>query len=92
MAACKNFPSISSTEPAMKELVRFLAQQLVNNPDAVEVTETQGDAATLLELRVAKEDLGRVIGKQGHTVQSIRTILHAVAARKNIKVTLEIVE
>ena len=76
----------------MKELVRFLARQLVNNPGAVEVTETRGDAATLLELRVAKEDLGRVIGKQGRTAKSIRTILSAVAARKNIKVTLEIVE
>ena len=75
----------------MKELVRFLAQQLVNNPDAVEVTETRGDAATLIELRVAKEDLGRVIGKQGRTALSIRTILHAVAARNNRKVTLEIV-
>ena len=53
----------------MKELVRLLAQQLVNNPDAVEVTETRGDVATLLELRVAKEDLGRVIGKQGGTAQ-----------------------
>ena len=55
----------------MKELVRFLAQQLVNNPDAVEVKETRGDATTLLELRVAKEDLGRVIGKQGRTAKSI---------------------
>ena len=76
----------------MKELVRFLAQQLVNNPDAVEVTETRNDSATLLELRVAKEDLGRVIGKQGRTAHSIRTILNAVAARNNCKVTLEIVE
>ena len=76
----------------MKELVRLLAQQLVNNPDAVEVTETRGDATTLLELRVAKEDLGRVIGKQGRTAQSIRTILNAVAARNNRKVTLEIKE
>jgi len=48
----------------MKELVQFLAQQLVNNPDAVDVKETQGDTASVLELRVAKEDLGRVIGKQ----------------------------
>ena len=76
----------------MKELVRLLAQQLVNNPDAVEVTETRGDATTLLELRVAKEDFGRVIGKQGRTAQSIRTILNAVAARNNRKVTLEIKE
>jgi len=69
-----------------------LAQQLVNDPDAVEVTETRGDSTTLLELRVAKEDLGRVIGKQGRTVHSIRTILNAVAARNKRKVTLEIQE
>ena len=76
----------------MKELVQFIAQQLVNNPDAVEVKETQGETASVLELRVAKEDLGRVIGKQGRTAKSIRTILSAVAARKNRRVTLEIVE
>ena len=76
----------------MKELVRLLAQQLVNNPDAVEVTETRGDLVTLLELRVAKEDLGRVIGKQGRTAHSIRTILNAVAGRSNCRVTLEIKE
>ena len=76
----------------MKELVHFLAQQLVNNPDAVEVKETQGDTASVLELRVAKEDLGRVIGKQGRTAKSIRTILNAVASRNSRKVVLEIVE
>ena len=76
----------------MKELVQFIARQLVNNPDAVEVKETQGETASVLELRVAKEDLGRVIGKQGHAAKSIRTILSAVAARKNRRVTLEIVE
>lgn len=69
-----------------------MAPQLVNNPDAVEVTETRGAAVTLLELRVAKEDLGRIIGKQGRTAQSIRTILNAVAARSNRKVALEIKE
>ena len=69
----------------MKDLVQFLARQLVNNPDAVEVKETHGDTASVLELRVAKEDLGRVIGKQGRTVNSIRTILNAVAARTNRK-------
>ncbi len=77
---------------SLKQLVRVLAQQLVNDPDAVEVTETRGDSTTLLELRVAKEDLGRVIGKQGRTVHSIRTILNAVAARNKRKVTLEIQE
>jgi predicted RNA-binding protein YlqC (UPF0109 family) len=76
----------------MKELVQFLAQQLVNNPAAVEVKETQGDTASVLELRVAKEDLGRVIGKQGRTAKSIRTILNAVASRTSRKVVLEIIE
>jgi predicted RNA-binding protein YlqC (UPF0109 family) len=76
----------------MKELVQFLARQLVNNPDAVEVKEVRGDTASVLELRVAKEDLGRVIGKQGRIVKSIRTILNAVASRTNRKVVLEIIE
>ena len=76
----------------MKELVEFLAQQLVNDPKAVDVKETQGDTASVLELRVAKADLGRVIGKQGRTAKSIRTILNAVASRTNRKVVLEIVE
>jgi len=76
----------------MKQLVQFIAQRLVNNPDAVEVKETQGETASVLELRVAKEDLGRVIGKQGRTAKSIRTILSAVAARKNRRVIVEIVE
>jgi len=76
----------------MKELVQFLAQHLVNNPSAVEVRETQGETASVLELRVAKEDLGRVIGKQGRTAKSIRTILNAVASRTNRKVVLEIIE
>jgi uncharacterized protein len=56
------------------------------------VKETHGDTASVLELRVAKEDLGRVIGKQGRTVHSIRTILNAVASRTNRKVVLEIIE
>jgi predicted RNA-binding protein YlqC (UPF0109 family) len=76
----------------MKELVEYLAQHLVNHPDAVEVKETQGDTASVLELKVAKEDLGRIIGKQGRTAKSIRTILNAAASRTNRKVVLEIVE
>jgi predicted RNA-binding protein YlqC (UPF0109 family) len=76
----------------MKELVLFLAKQLVTHPDAVEVKETQADTTSVLELRVAKEDIGRVIGKQGRTAKSIRTILNAVASRTNRKVVLEIIE
>ena len=76
----------------MKELVQFLARSLVSHPDAVEVKETKGDTASVLELKVAKEDLGRIIGKQGRTAKSIRTILNAAASRTNRKVVLEIVE
>ena len=76
----------------MKELVQYLARSLVNNPDAVEVKETEGESASVLELRVAKEDLGRIIGKQGRTAKSIRTILNAAASRTNRRVVLEIVE
>ncbi len=76
----------------MKDLIDYLAKSLVDNPDAVEVKETQGETASVLELRVAKEDLGRIIGKQGRTAKSIRTILNAAASRVNRKVVLEIVE
>jgi uncharacterized protein len=76
----------------MKELVQFLARHLVNHPEQVEVKETQGDTASVLELKVAKDDLGRIIGKQGRTAKSIRTILNAAASRTNRKVVLEIIE
>ncbi len=76
----------------MKDLIDYLAKSLVDNPDAVDVKETQGETASVLELRVAKEDLGRIIGKQGRTAKSIRTILNAAASRVNRKVVLEIVE
>ena len=76
----------------MKELVQYMARYLVNNPDEVEVKETQGDTASVLELKVARENLGRIIGKQGRTAKSIRTILNAAASRRNRKVVLEIVE
>jgi predicted RNA-binding protein YlqC (UPF0109 family) len=76
----------------MKELVQYLAKSLVSNPDAVQVTETESDGGSVLELKVAKEDLGRIIGKQGRTAKSIRTLVNAAASRSNRKVTLEIVE
>jgi len=76
----------------MKELVQYLAKALVRNPDAVEVKETLSDDASILELKVAKEDLGRIIGKQGRTAKSIRTLLNAAPSRGNRKVVLEIIE
>ena len=74
------------------ELVDFLARNLVLHPEAVEVKQNTTDQLTTFELRVAKEDLGRVIGKQGRTAKSLRTILNAAASRIQHKATLEIVE
>lgn len=76
----------------MKELVEMLAKHLVAHPDQVQVKETLGDTASVLELRVAADDLGRIIGKQGRTAKSIRTIVNAAASRVNRKVVLEIIE
>ncbi len=76
----------------MKELVEMLAKHLVNNPDKVVVVETQGETASVIELRVAVEDLGRIIGKQGRTAKSMRTLVNAAASRINRKVVLEILE
>jgi predicted RNA-binding protein YlqC (UPF0109 family) len=76
----------------MKELVRYLAESLVTNPDAVEIKVSENDGASIIEIKVAKEDLGRIIGKQGRTAKSIRTLLNAAASRENRRVSLEIVE
>jgi uncharacterized protein len=76
----------------VRELLQIIVEGLVTKPEAIEISETQSESMTLLQLRVAKEDLGRVIGKQGQTAQSMRTILQAVAARNNRKLVLEIVE
>jgi predicted RNA-binding protein YlqC (UPF0109 family) len=76
----------------MKELVQYLAKSLVNNPDAVEVAENEVEDAAVFQLKVAKDDLGRIIGKQGRTAKSIRTILNAAASKTNRKAILEIVE
>ena len=77
---------------SMKDLVQYLAKALVSNPDAVEIKESSNDGAQVLELKVAKEDLGRIIGRQGRTAKSIRTLLNAAASRDNRRVVLEIVE
>lgn len=76
----------------MKELVELLAKHLVNNPEEVVVTETQGETASIIELRVSSDDLGRIIGKQGRTAKSIRTLVNAAASRQSRKVVLEIIE
>lgn len=76
----------------MKELVNFIAASLVDQPQAVEVSETAQEDAVVVELRVAKDDLGKVIGKQGRTARAIRVLLSAAATRQNKRARLEIVE
>ena len=76
----------------MKELIEQIAKALVDNPDQVTVRPIEGEQTTVLELRVAQTDLGKVIGKQGRTARSIRTILGAAGMKLNRRFTLEILE
>lgn len=76
----------------MKELVTEIAKALVDIPEEVNVREVEGEQTTVLELRVAPSDLGKVIGKQGRTARSIRTLLGAAGMKLNRRFTLEILE
>lgn len=76
----------------MKELIVHIAQSLVDQPDQVSVAEVQGNQTTVLELTVAKDDLGKIIGKRGRTAQAIRTILSAVSSKLKKRTVLEIIE
>lgn len=76
----------------LKELVEYIAKSLVDNPDAVQVTEVGGEQTVVYELRVAKEDLGKVIGKQGRTARAVRTILGAASTKMKKRSVLEILE
>lgn len=74
----------------MKELVEYIAKSLVDNPSAVEVTEIPRSSLVILELRVAPDDMGRIIGKSGRVANAIRSLLRVVAAKEGKRVTLEI--
>ncbi len=76
----------------MKELVRFIVSPIVENPDAIEITEVDSEKGKTLQLRVAQSDLGRVIGKQGKTAKAIRTILLAASAKSEVRYGLDIIE
>lgn len=76
----------------MKELLLYVAKNLVDNPEAVTVTESQEGDVTLLELRVAPEDMGKVIGRQGRIAKEIRTVVKSMAQRTGQKVSVEIVD
>ncbi|MDA3787078.1 MAG: KH domain-containing protein [Desulfobacula sp.] len=76
----------------MKEFIEYIAKALVDNPDQVSVSEVIGDQTSVLELKVAKEDLGKVIGKQGRSARAMRTILSAASTKLKKRTVLEIIE
>ncbi len=79
-------------EDTIRELIEFIVRALVDRPEKVSVREVKGLKVTVLELRVAKEDMGRVIGKNGRTAMAIRTLLHATGTKAGRVYNLEIVE
>ena len=76
----------------MRDLIYYIAKALVDHPDQVTVDEVEGNQTSVLELKVAKEDLGKVIGKQGRTARAMRTILSAASAKIRKRTVLEIIE
>ncbi|MGD9033646.1 MAG: KH domain-containing protein [Desulfobacteraceae bacterium] len=76
----------------MKDLIAYIAKALVDKPEEVVVTEIVGQQTSVIELKVAKEDIGKIIGKQGRTAQAMRTILSAAATKINKRSSLEIIE
>ncbi len=76
----------------MKELIKYIAEALVDRPEEVDVSEVQGEQTSVIELRVSKEDLGKVIGKQGRSAKAMRTILSAASTKVRKRSVLEIIE
>lgn len=76
----------------MKDLIKHIAKALVDDPEAVEVSEVQGEQTSVIELKVAKDDVGKIIGKQGRTARAIRTILSAASAKIKKRSVFEIIE
>jgi predicted RNA-binding protein YlqC (UPF0109 family) len=74
----------------VKEFVEFVVRALVDSPDAVEINQVEGERTSVIEVKVASEDLGKIIGKQGRIANALRTIVKAAAMKDNKKVTLEI--
>jgi uncharacterized protein len=83
---------MSTGGSSMKELITYIARALVDNPEQVEVSEVEGEQTSVIELKVAKEDLGKVIGKQGRTARAMRTILSAASTKVRKRSVLEILE
>ncbi|MDP3386261.1 MAG: KH domain-containing protein [Eubacteriales bacterium] len=76
----------------MRELVEYIAKSLVDNPDAVSVNEVEGSQSLVIELKVAPEDMGKIIGKQGRIAKALRTLVKAAATKDNKRVIIEIIQ
>ncbi len=76
----------------LRDMIEYIAKSLVDSPDEVRVTEIEGEQTSVLELKVAKEDLGKVIGKQGRTARAMRTLLGAASSKAKKRAVLEIIE
>lgn len=83
---------MKSASDELRELIEYLARALVDLPDQVHVKQIEGEQTTVIELKVAKEDLGKVIGKQGRTARAIRTILNGASTKLKKRTVLEIIE
>ena len=81
-----------TSSSTMRDLMEYVAKALVDDADAVSVTEVEGERTTVIELRVAQTDLGKIIGKQGRTARALRTILNANATKMRKRAVLEIIE
>jgi predicted RNA-binding protein YlqC (UPF0109 family) len=87
-----NFNVLRAEDREMKELIEYIAKSLVDQPDVVKVTEVEGERTSVIELSVAKEDMGMIIGKQGRTATAMRTLLNAASMKQKKRTILEIVE
>ena len=76
----------------MKDLIKYIAQSIVDNPEQVTVEEVKGNYTSVLELKVSKEDIGKIIGKQGRTAQAMRALLNAASGKAKKRFVLEIIE
>lgn len=83
---------MSNAEVPMKELVEFIAKALVDDVEKIEISEIAGNQTNIIELKVAKEDIGKVIGRQGRTADAIRTILNCAAAKYSKRYILQIID
>ncbi len=76
----------------MKEFAEYVMKNLIDSPEELNITEVVGDSTLILEVRLAKKDIGKIVGKKGKTIDAIRTLLHSIASKNHLRVVLQIIE